>query len=253
MNALVVALLTFFAASLSALLARSKAAGVPVLLVWIAPVVTAAASGGLYAWYETRATPAATAGVVPGTKAGGMQAGTGGDLNELGRQLANKLGDNAQPIPETPKRDAGDLGELSKRLAEKLERDPGNAQGWALLARSYANTQRFGEAERTFAKAAKLLPGDAALLADWADAYVMAHDRKWDRRAEELVQQALTIDPKNLRALALAATGAGARGDHKAATSHWARLKAAAVPGSAEAREAEANLAQASAAGKGGS
>lgn len=250
MNALVVASLAFVAACLSLIAARSSAAGARSLFVWFVPVLTAASAGGLYALYEARPAPAVQAGIIPGTLGLGMPAGSGRELGGLGAQRAMKPSESAPP--EAPVRDAGNLSELSKRLAEKMERDPANGQGWALLARSYANTQRFAEAEQTFAKAAKLLPGDAALRADWADAYVMAHDRKWDRRADELVQQALAADPKHLKALALAASGANARGDFKAAAGYWSRMKAAAVPGSAEAREAEANLAQSRAAGKGG-
>lgn len=247
MNALVVTTLAFFAACASVLVARSNAASARALLVWLGPVVTAAAAGGLYAWYETRAASAALPGSAPGVLSGSMAPGRGGELNELGRQLANKLGEGAPPAPQSEKRDAGDLRDLSKRLAEKLERDPENGPGWALLARSYANTQRFGDAEQAFATAAKLLPRDAALFAEWAEAYVMAHERKWDRRATELVNQALALDPKQLKALALAGAEAFARSDYKAAAGYAARMKAAAPPDSAEAREAEANLAEAQA------
>ncbi len=252
MNALVVALLAFAAASLSVALARNKAVAPRTLLVWLLPVLTSALAGGVYVLYEKRPMPAAPAGIIPGTLGVAMPPAGGRDLGNLGRPREIRPGENAQPASDAPVRDAGNLGELSKRLADKMERDPGNGQGWALLARSYANTQRFAEAEQTFAKAAKLLPGDAALLADWADAYVMAHERKWDRRAEELVQQALAADPKHLKALSLAASGANARGDYQTAAGFWAKMKAAAIPESAEAREAEANLARARSSGKGG-
>jgi cytochrome c-type biogenesis protein CcmH len=243
MNALVVAALAFLAAWLSVLVARSTAFGTRALLVWIGPVVTAVVAGGLYAWYESRATTPTTASVTQGAAGGTMAPGRAGDLNEIGRQLANKLGEAPPPAPQSQK-PAGDLRELSKRLAEKLERDPENGPGWALLARSYANTQRFADAEQAFAKAARLQPRDAAVFADWAEAHLMASERKWDRRAAELVKEALGIDPKQLKALALAGAEAHARGDDKAAAGFWKRMKAAAPPDSAEAREAEASLAQ---------
>ncbi|MBK5105472.1 MAG: tetratricopeptide repeat protein [Burkholderiales bacterium] len=245
MNALVVAALVFFAAWLSVLVSRSSAAGVRKWLVWLGPVVTATAAGGLYAWYETPAASTALATATPRFTSSATVLGKSSELDEMGRQLANKLGQDAQPAPESAKRDAGDLRELSKRLAEKLERDPQNGPGWALLARSYSNTGQFGEAEQAFAKAAKLQPNDASLFADWADAYLSAHEGKWDQSAADIVKQALAIDPKLPKALALAGAEAGARGDYKAAADYWTRAKAVVPPDSAAAREAEANLKEA--------
>jgi cytochrome c-type biogenesis protein CcmH len=242
MNALVVAALVCIAAWLSVLVARSNAAGARTLLVWLTPIATALAAGGLYSWYETSATSPTLSGSRAGITSGAPARSGGRDLDDIAKHLAKKLGQDAPPAPEAPKRDAGDLRELTKRLAEKLERDPQNGPGWTLLARSYANTGQFGEAEQTFAKAAKLQPKDATLFADWADAYVFAHERKWDARAADIVKQALAIDPKLPKALALAGTEAQVRGDYKQAADYWARLKAAALPGSAEALQAEANL-----------
>jgi len=216
-------------------------------LVWLGPVVTATAAGGLYVWYETAAASAVLATATPRFSSSAAVLGKNSELDEMGRQLADKLGQDAQPAPESARHNAGDLRELSKRLAEKLERDPQNGPGWALLARSYSNTGQFGAAERTFAKAAKLQPNDASLFVDWADAYLSAHEGRWDQSAAGIVKQALAIDPKLPKALALAGAEASARGDYKAAADYWTLAKAAVPPDSAAAREAEANLKEAKA------
>jgi cytochrome c-type biogenesis protein CcmH/NrfG len=242
MNALVVATLVFFAAWISVFVARSNVASVRTPLVWLGPVATAVAAAGLYYLYEASATSSTLPNAGSSFSGGAMAPVPSRELNEIAAQLANKLGQDAPPAPEEPKRDAGDLRELSMRLAEKLERDPQNGPGWTLLARTYANTGQFSEAEQVFAKAAKLQPNDAALFADWADTYLIAHERKWDPRAAELVKQALALDPKLPKALALAGTEAQVRGDYKQAADYWARLQAVALPGSADARQAEANL-----------
>jgi len=216
-------------------------------LVWLGPVVTATAAGGLYVWYETAAASAVLATATPRFSSSAAVLGKNSELDEMGRQLADKLGQDAQPATESARHNAGDLRELSKRLAEKLERDPQNGPGWALLARSYSNTGQFSAAERTFAKAAKLQPNDASLFVDWADAYLSAHEGRWDQSAAGIVKQALAIDPKLPKALALAGAEASARGDYKAAADYWTLAKAAVPPDSAAAREAEANLKKAKA------
>jgi hypothetical protein len=139
----------------------------------------------------------------------------------------------------------GDIGEMAKRLAKKMESDPGNGEGWQLLARAYLEVRQHDKAAEAFAKAAALLPADAALFVDWADAYVIAHDRKWDDRARDIVKQALAADKNNLKALSLAGTEAFDRGDYKAAILHWQRMKDVAPAGSMSFKLAESNLGEA--------
>jgi cytochrome c-type biogenesis protein CcmH len=162
---------------------------------------------------------------------------------------APRLATTSAPAPQgaegTSQQAGGDLRELVPRLSEKLARDPGNGDGWALLGRAYAEMHRFPEAEDAFAKAAGMLRPDAVLLADWADAYVMAHDRKWDNRALEIVKKALAADPRNLKALSLAGSEAFEKGNYKQATAYWARMKAVAPPQSMAAKNAETNIAEA--------
>ncbi len=59
---------------------------------------------------------------------------------------------------------------MAAKLAAKLERDPDNAEGWAMLARTYYALNRYNDAVPAFEKATALIPKDAGLLADYADA-----------------------------------------------------------------------------------
>ena len=190
------------------------------------PVLVAALASAIYAWTAVR-------------PSGPSLAADADDMQSLARQLARKVGEGA---PEKPP--AGDLRDLVKSLAAKMERDPKNGAGWALLGRTYANIQQFAEAEGAFEKAVALQQGDSALYADWAEAHFMALGRKWDKRALELIGKALAADPRNLKALTLAGTEAMDRSDYRKAVTYWSQLLAAAPPGSEEARQAEAKLAQ---------
>lgn len=141
-----------------------------------------------------------------------------------------------------PVRPGGDMQSMTKRLADRLTREPNDGQGWVLLARAYTEIREYPMAEAAFAKSAALLPPDASLYADWANAHVMARGGQWDEQAFDLVKRALAVDPKHLKALALAGSGELHRGDHKLASEYWTRMKAAAPPDSPEAKEVDANL-----------
>lgn len=141
----------------------------------------------------------------------------------------------------------GDLNTAVKRLADKLAADPNNGEGWQLLAKTYNELHKYAEADAAYAKAAALLPPDAAMLADWADTHVMANNRKWDDESRKIVKRALAADPKHVKSLALAGSEAFDRGDYKGAIELWKRMKAAAPADSMDGKLADANIAEANA------
>lgn len=141
----------------------------------------------------------------------------------------------------------GDLNVMVKRLASKLEKEPNNAEGWALLAHAHGELHQPREASAAYAKAAALSPPSAALLAEWADARVLANDRKWDDESRDIVKRALEADPKHLKALALAGSEAFDRADYRHAINYWKQMQLAAPAGSMDARLAEMNIQEANA------
>jgi cytochrome c-type biogenesis protein CcmH len=141
----------------------------------------------------------------------------------------------------------GDLNTVVKRLADKMEADPGNGEGWHLLAKTYGELRRYAEADAAYAKAAPLITPDAVFLADWADAHVMANDRKWDDAGRKIVKRALAADANHLKALALAGSEAYDRGDFAGAIEFWKRMKKAAPADSMDAKLADANIEEAKA------
>jgi cytochrome c-type biogenesis protein CcmH len=136
----------------------------------------------------------------------------------------------------------GDLNVMVKRLADKMAKNPSDAEGWLLLARTYNEINQMKEASSAYAKAAALLPPNASLFADWANAYVMSNNGKWDAEAKLIVKRALEADAKNVKALSLAGTEAFSRADYKTAITYWKRMLAASEAGSMDAKLAEENL-----------
>jgi cytochrome c-type biogenesis protein CcmH len=118
------------------------------------------------------------------------------------------------------------LDALSERLKKKLEQNPNDGVGWALLARSYVEIGRHANALPIYEKAMKLIPDDPQMLVDYADALGMLHGRKLAGKPEQLIQQALKIDPNHVKALMLAGTVAFDRKEFWQAAQYWERASA---------------------------
>jgi len=131
------------------------------------------------------------------------------------------------------------------QLAARLRENPENAEGWRMLARSYTVMGRFDDAAKAYAQATQRAPGDAQLLADYADALGMSSGRSLQGEPERLVRRALEIDPRNLKALALAGTAEFDRGEFAAAAATWERMLALVAPESEDARQIRSNVAEA--------
>jgi cytochrome c-type biogenesis protein CcmH len=129
-------------------------------------------------------------------------------------------------------------------LERRLERHPDNAEGWALLARSYYALGRFPAAAEAYTKALALAPDNPDLLADYADTLGMLQGRHLAGKPLALVERALAIDPQHGKALALAATAAMEAHDRAKALAYWRRLAALLPPGSEDATQVAAVIAE---------
>ncbi|HET8745404.1 MAG TPA: c-type cytochrome biogenesis protein CcmI [Ramlibacter sp.] len=134
---------------------------------------------------------------------------------------------------------------LVQALAEKLKQNPNDATGWTMLARSYVVFQRLPEAAQAYDKAYQLNRTDPNLLADYADVLAMVNGRSLDGRPEQLVKEALKLDPQHQKSLSLAGTAAFNRGDFLGAAEWWKKLLATVPPGSQPAATVQANIDQA--------
>jgi cytochrome c-type biogenesis protein CcmH len=148
---------------------------------------------------------------------------------------------SSRPVPEAQVTPA-QIGEMVERLAQRLRNRPEDAEGWAMLARSYGALGRYEAASEAYARASALTPGDAQLLADRADALAMAQGRSAAGEPWRLIQEALRIDPDNVKALALAGSAALERKEYGAAAGYWEKARALVPPESGIARFLEAGL-----------
>ena len=137
-------------------------------------------------------------------------------------------------------------------LAQRLKDSPDDVQGWSMLARSYNALGRFGEAADAYARLVKLVPGNADMLADYADTLAMSLNKSLQGEPEKLIARALEADPKNIKALALSGSAAFERRDYPVAITQWKKILAIVPADSDLARSTNESLgeAQTLAAGK---
>ena len=116
------------------------------------------------------------------------------------------------------------IAEMAQRLAARLKEQPLDPQGWAMLGRSYSVLGRNDDAVKAYETAVAQQGDDAALLADYADALAVKNNRVLAGEPMKWVRRALEIDPKNVKALALAGTDAFDRKDFAGAVKLWEKL-----------------------------
>ena len=126
--------------------------------------------------------------------------------------------------------------EMVKGLAAKLQQEPDNLKGWAMLARSYKVLQRPIDAQRAYERAEPYLQNDAELLADYADVVATNANGNFNGKPTQLIDKALKIDPDNPMALWLAGTAAYQASDFNLAIRYWDHLSTLLDPGSEDAR-----------------
>nr|WP_295775178.1 c-type cytochrome biogenesis protein CcmI [Rhodoferax sp.] len=163
------------------------------------------------------------------------------------------LGAPATLDPNGPQRPvtAQDMNRMVEGLAKKLESDPSNLQGWAMLARSYKMLGRNAEAEQAFVRAGAFLDNDAQLLAIYAELAASNANGNFSGKPAQLLEKALRVDPKNAMAQWLAGAAAFRSNQFDAAIRIWERLTPQVEPDSDDARMLQESLAAAyAAAGK---
>lgn len=130
-------------------------------------------------------------------------------------------------------------------LANRLESNPTDAEGWMMLGRSYAALSRYAESAAAFERAVALVPENADLLVDYADALAMSTGESLDGKPMQLITRALAIDPNNQKGLWLTGTAAYDRGDYNGAIVQWEKLLSVLQPDSQEAQAMVSNIAEA--------
>lgn len=137
-----------------------------------------------------------------------------------------------------------DIEKMVADLATKLEKEPENYRGWAMLGRSYKMMGRFKEASQAYARTGPMLETSAELLVDYADSVAAAADG-FNPQSLQLLDRALKLDPNNAQGLWMRGSAAFEAQQFDRAMTDWEKLLAQLEPGSEDARTIAGNIAQA--------
>lgn len=130
-------------------------------------------------------------------------------------------------------------------FAAKMETEPDNLKGWAMLARSYRILGRNTDAANAYARAGSFVDSDPQLLADYADVLAANANGNFAGKPQQLINKALALDPNNLLALWLSGTAAFNAQNYKAAVQFWEKLAIQLPPDTDEARAIASSIAEA--------
>lgn len=138
----------------------------------------------------------------------------------------------------TPER----IAQMVAQLEQRLQQNPGDLEGWVMLARSKMALERPDEAVAAYRKAVAIAPTDGQLLADFADSLAMAQGRSLKGEPEQLIERALKAEPNNVKALALSGTVAFQNQNYAKAAAQWEKVVSQVDPQSPFAQRIQASI-----------
>jgi cytochrome c-type biogenesis protein CcmH len=127
---------------------------------------------------------------------------------------------------------AGDMDKMVEKLRQRLAQEPGDVDGWKLLGRSLYYLGRYPESAAATARAVELTAAnpDPDLLAEYADTLALGNSGSFDGKPEQLLRQALALNPENPRALWLSGIHAYHQRNVRLALKHWRHLASVIPP-----------------------
>ncbi len=180
-------------------------------------------------------------------------AGIGAGVPALALALYATLG--APNLPDQPySARAGKLQEMQDQaemirgmvaqLTARLEKDPNDGKGWAMLGRSLRVMGQADKAAEAYAKAARLLPGDTQVRLELAGLMLdqVPQGAPLPAGLLGLMTEVAAIDPGNVDALYFLGIGAAQAGDAARARALWTRAAALLPEGSEDRVDIEAQI-----------
>ena len=115
------------------------------------------------------------------------------------------------------------IEQMVAKLAARMQANPEDSAGWAMLAKSYKALGKVDLAVSAYEKIEAMVFTDPDLLADYADLRAQQAGGRLEGKPLEYVMRALQLDPNHVLALWLAGTAKFASADYAAAVDFWQR------------------------------
>lgn len=125
--------------------------------------------------------------------------------------------------------DAADVEAMVQSLRNRLESDPDNPEGWAMLARSYMQLERFQKAADAYRELASAIErsgegSPAAAIGLQAQALFMANQGQMTPKVKNAISRAREDNPDEINSLGLLGVEAFRNGDYRKALEYWERI-----------------------------
>ncbi|MEQ9544920.1 MAG: c-type cytochrome biogenesis protein CcmI [Marinobacter sp.] len=124
------------------------------------------------------------------------------------------------------------MNQLTAQLRERLEANPDNADGWAMLGRSYMRLERYKDAAWAFERLAEQVKDDdRAQATAWglaAQALFFNSQGALDAGVTRAIEKARALNPDEVNALGLLGISSFSQGSYEDAIRYWERIVEAA-------------------------
>lgn len=130
------------------------------------------------------------------------------------------------PSADTPTIAGQPLERVVETLERRLIREPEDAQGWLVLARSYTVLGKHQNALAAYARAHAILGDQAQLLVEYAQTLAEQRGGQLAGKPRDLLERAVSLEPTHERARWLAGFAALQSGETERALEHWNALLA---------------------------
>lgn len=162
-----------------------------------------------------------------------------------------QLGEPAAISPvATATVDDQQIRQMVDTLATKLQANPDNPKGWAMLARSYKVMGRLEDAKKAFERAGDYVHTDPDVLLDYAALLGALNGNKLDGQAAQMINEVLKLSPDHPNGLMLSGISAYQQADYAGAVKQWEKLLGLLDPNSPDVQQIQANIDDARAQGK---
>lgn len=128
------------------------------------------------------------------------------------------------PVQSAAVMTQADVQAMVDSLAARLARNPDDPSGWFMLARSYRHFEKYEEAATAFAKAATVIQTDPLALSEYAETLARSNQTGFKGEPTQLLERALSLNPREPFALTLAGAAALERQDYPTAIDYWQQL-----------------------------
>jgi len=124
-----------------------------------------------------------------------------------------------------------DIAAMVGQLEARLQAEPGDPEGWAMLGRSYFVMERYADSAAAYGKANELTQGsNPNLLTNEGEALTLARDRDLLGRPQQLFEAALKLAPDDGKTLWYAGLASAQAKDYPVAQARFEKLLAQELP-----------------------